>query len=228
MADSPNLPAPRPSPLGFTKKDLTDGRERYDWKRRYDKEATREIRFEAIYVGSVLALAVGFLIVIWCGRHGTSSCWLAHTCPVIGPDGNDTFTRYCFAWLGGMIGGILFTVKWLYHSVAKGSWHLERRLWRIFTPHISGALATMVVVLISSGIFPVLNARSVDSLKGTLGVSFLVGYFSDHAIAKLTELAETLFGRRMDVDAPDKASKNSIGSPPADASPSSTTGTTPS
>jgi hypothetical protein len=97
---------------------------------------------------------------------------------------------------------VLFTIKWLYHSVAKGGWHIERRLWRVFTPHVSGALACMVVVLISGGIFPVLNAHSVDSLGGVVGISFLVGYFSDHAIAKLTEVAETLFGRRMNADPP--------------------------
>jgi hypothetical protein len=102
--------------------------------------------------------------------------------------------KYGMAWLGGVFGGTLFAVKWLYHSVARQIWHLDRRLWRLFTPHISGGLAFVFVALISSGILRIFDRKAVDSLSLIFGVGFLVGYFSDSAIAKLTEIADTLFG----------------------------------
>jgi hypothetical protein len=85
-------------------------------------------------------------------------------------------------------------IKWLYHSVARGSWHLDRRLWRIFTPHISGGLSFFVLALISSGALRIFDRKATESFALVVGLGFLVGYFSDSAIAKLTELAETLFG----------------------------------
>jgi hypothetical protein len=102
--------------------------------------------------------------------------------------------HFGMAWLGGTLGGTLFDVKWLYHSVARQLWHLDRRLWRLFTPHISGGLAFAMVALIGSGLVRIFDSRAVNSLSSVVGISFLVGYFSDSAIAKLTEVAETLFG----------------------------------
>jgi hypothetical protein len=102
--------------------------------------------------------------------------------------------RFSVAWVGGTLGGTLFDLKWLYHSVAHGFWHLDRRLWRVFTPHISGGLAFAVVALVSSGIFRLFDSTAARSGSLILGLAFLVGYFSDTAIAKLSEIAETLFG----------------------------------
>jgi hypothetical protein len=105
-----------------------------------------------------------------------------------------TFALYCYAWLGGSLGGTLFDLKWLYHSVGKGLWHVERRLWRILIPHISGGHAFAVIVLISSGIFRIFDATTLSRAPVVVGIGFLVGYFSDSAIGKLNEIANTLFG----------------------------------
>ncbi len=102
--------------------------------------------------------------------------------------------KYGLAWLGGTLGGTLFDLKWLYHSIAKQWWHLDRRLWRFFTPHISGGLAFAMIALISSGLFRVFDATATKSCSVVVAVSFLVGYFSDSAIAKFTEIADILFG----------------------------------
>jgi hypothetical protein len=102
--------------------------------------------------------------------------------------------KYGFAWAAGTRGGVLFDLKWLYHTVARGLWHLDRRLWRIFTPHISGGLSFFVLALISSGALRIFDSKATNSPALIVGLGFLVGYFSDSAIAKLTEVAETLFG----------------------------------
>jgi hypothetical protein len=105
-----------------------------------------------------------------------------------------TITRYALAWLGGTLGGTLFSIKWLYHVVAKQLWHLDRRLWRLFTPHLSGGLAFAVFTMVSSGILSIFNTTATSSPSLIVGSSFLVGYFSDNATAKLHEVAVTLFG----------------------------------
>lgn len=64
----------------------------------------------------------------------------------------------------------------------------------MFTPHISGGLAFAVTALIASGVFRIFDLKAMDSHPGVVGLGFLVGYFSDSAIAKLYEVAETLFG----------------------------------
>jgi hypothetical protein len=106
----------------------------------------------------------------------------------------ESVARYGLAWIGGMLGGTLFAIKWLYHVVARELWNLDRRLWRLFTPHISGGLAFAVVALVSSGMMKIFDARAMHTPSVVVGMAFLVGYFSDNAVAKLTEIADTLFG----------------------------------
>ena len=107
-----------------------------------------------------------------------------------------TLFLYGLAWVAGMLGGTLFSIKWLYHSVAKQSWHLDRRLWRFFTPHISGGLAFIMIALISSGLFRVFDRRALESPPLVVGVAFLTGYFSDSAAAKFAEIGNMLFGQQ--------------------------------
>jgi hypothetical protein len=93
-----------------------------------------------------------------------------------------------------MLGGTLFAIMWLYHVVAREMWNLDRRLWRLFTPHISGGLVFAVIALISSGIMRIFDSRATSSHSVVVELAFLVGYFSDSAVAKLTEIADRLFG----------------------------------
>lgn len=171
----------------FGQADPTDGREEYDWRSRYsDPIARRGIRFEAIYLG-VLLFAFPILMGLF---------WLRYPQHLLRLDDQKyaLITKYMFAWFSGSLGGVLFDVKWLYHSVARGLWHQDRRLWRVFTPHISGGLAFFVLALVASGGLRIFDRAATDSLALVIGLGFLVGYFSDSAIAKLTEVAETLFG----------------------------------
>jgi hypothetical protein len=186
--------APEEPEPSFAPADLTDGRRPGDWMTRYkardsqnDGQAQSAIRFEAIYLACLLYVVPLALFIIW---HGYAQHWLR-----IDVRSYPLFKRYAYAWLGGLLGGTLFDIKWLYHSVAKDMWNLDRRLWRLFAPHLSAGLAFAVVGLISSGILQIFDQQAIGSPPVALTMGFLVGYFSDSATAKLTELAETLFGK---------------------------------
>ncbi len=171
----------------FGQADPTDGRAPYDWKSKYeDPAARREMWIEAIYLGLLLIAMPVLMTLLWLD-------WpkgLLH----LSDTKYQPLAKYAFAWTSGTLGGVLFDLKWLYHSVARGSWHVDRRFWRIFTPHISGGLSFFFLALVSSGALRIFDTKAADSHSLIVGLGFLVGYFSDSAIAKLTEIAETLFG----------------------------------
>ncbi len=171
----------------FGQADPTDNRELLDWRTKYsDPEAKRWILFEAIYISFLLFTLPVAMLVLWLGYPKN---WLHLSDQAYNP-----LLRYGLAWLAGVLGGTLFDTKWLYHSVARQVWHLDRRLWRFFVPHISGGLAFVVISLMASGLLRIFDSKAVESCPMIVGIGFLVGYFSDNAIAKLREVADTLFG----------------------------------
>ena len=170
----------------FAPVDLTDNRKAFDWKSKYPEEAKKQIRWECAYLLALLFLAPIALLLLWLGHP---RFWLG-----LSEAQYPTFAHYTYAWVGGTLGGTLFDLKWLYHSVAKGLWHLERRLWRMVIPHVSGGLAFAVVLLICSGLIKVFSVGELSRPPVVITMGFMVGYFSDSAIGKLTEVANTLFG----------------------------------
>jgi hypothetical protein len=200
----------------FGQADPTDRRDPYDWKSKYaDPAARKAMRFEALYLGSLLFCVPLVMLVCWLDYPTT----LLH----LSDQKYKPLLKYAFAWSSGTLGGVLFDIKWLYHTVARGLWHLDRRLWRIFTPHISGGLSFFVLALVSSGALRIFDSKATDSFALIVGLGFLVGYFSDSAIAKLTEVAETLFGttrakeKHEDPPVADDAGKGSTSNEPMDA-----------
>lgn len=178
---TPQEPVPDFAPF-----DIKDGRKLGEWKSKYSDDALKEIKYEAIYLvvllfGSPLMMLLLFL--------GFPKIWLGVDDVIY-----KSIVKYGLAWLGGTLGGTLFDLKWLYHSVARRIWHEDRRLWRLLTPHISGGLAFIVITLISSGLLRIFDNKAIESRSLVVGIAFLVGYFSDSAVAKLAEIAETLFG----------------------------------
>lgn len=181
MNDSTKIPE-------FAPPDHSDGgRKLGEWRSKYTEPgAQKGILCEAYYL-AVLLLGAPIALTL---------LWLEYPKYLFGISDQKykPILVYGIAWLSGLLGGTLFDVKWLYHSVAQQIWHLDRRLWRVFTPHISGGLAFAFIALISSGAFRIFDRNAVESLSLVVGVAFLVGYFSDSAVAKLTEIADTLFG----------------------------------
>ena len=101
------------------------------------------------------------------------------------------------AWIilffAGLLGGSLFGIKYLYKVVGRGRWHLDRLTWRIFSPWISGGLALAIGALMDAGIFGVASTDAKASSYFSVG--FIAGYFADSALAKMQEIANTIFGK---------------------------------
>jgi hypothetical protein len=145
-----------------------------------------QITSEGIYLAVLLLGCAAALILIWLG---TPRPWLG-----IGPPRYETFRIYAFAWVSGTLGGTLFAVKWLYHSLGKGSWNADRLAWRLFTPHLSGGFSFGLLALATSGIFEILNRQLLRSSPAVVGVGLLLGYFSDYTVARLYGVAVHLLG----------------------------------
>ena len=172
---------------GFAPNDLTDGRKQGEWKSRYDEGALKSICWEKKYliiifsIYIVLPLIFGILFNLFSEQTTISLV---------------NIKKYFFAWCGGTLGGVMFSAKWLIHTIAKNTWNQDRQLWRILTPHLSAALALVFIILINSEMLNITKAENLTIHK-CFGIGFLVGYFSDNAIGKLTELAQVVFGSGM-------------------------------
>jgi hypothetical protein len=174
--------AKKPS-VNFAPDDPTDGRAAGEWRSRYDAEAQKAIRFEAVILGILWLVVPLLLLAVACHRTAETAT----------PRNNSIYIGIV-ALSGGMFGGTTYSIKWLYHVTAKWAWNFDRRLWRLFSPILSSGLGFATVMLVGSGIFKIFDASFVESLKATFALAFLAGYFSDMAVAKMTEIASTLFG----------------------------------
>lgn len=165
----------------------TDGRKADEWQSRYPKEARKNIRNESIYVGGVFLFCLVGIFLTW---RGSLASWAATGCIDCSAS---TFNQFSYLFFAGLLGGSLFGIKYLYKVVARGRWHLDRRTWRIFSPWISGGLALAIGALMDAGIFGM--ASSEAKASSYFSVGFIAGYFADSALAKMQEIANTIFGK---------------------------------
>jgi hypothetical protein len=169
-----------PAPDAFAPANPTDNRALYDFKSRWPEDARRSQTAEGLYLGilGLVGLAGVFALLL-----GTQVVEVPRIVP-------------CIALVGftGLLGGAVFSVKWWYHSIARGIWHLDRRAWRIAVPWQGAMVAMFMHILFKSDLIGILNPAALDKIHNILAFGFVVGYFSDSAIAKLAEIAESLFG----------------------------------
>lgn len=164
----------------------TDGRPHLDWGSKYERDALVQIRLDAAYIAVLMAVAFAAIFLTW---NGTTYEVLVRECTACS---RVTFNKYTYYFLGGFLGGVLFGVKYLYKVVARGYWNMDRRLWRLYSPFLSGGLALVVGALIDSGVLGLTS--KVASGAACFSYGFITGYFADRAIDKMQEVAETLFG----------------------------------
>ena len=173
--------------------DYTDNRPPWDWPSKYPPEARKCINIEAGVLAAALVLLVicGGLALCFSGSFSNVSVPIssAANSAVMNVD-----ARIIAVFLCGNIGGTTFSIKWLIHSVAKGSWHQDRTYWRFFVPLIGGVYACVVLTLFDSGI---IGGHTPDPNRGmasTAALAFLIGYFSDGVSGLLTNIANAVFG----------------------------------
>lgn len=177
-----------------SKSDLFDGRERGDFKTRYTCAAWRQIAIEASYLLLVTIVFVVLIVLMlsaqMSGHRNGYDDFLTY---YLG-DAHSALFRYCFVAKFGVVGGALFSIKWLIHSTAKGFWSVDRILWRFFTPLTGGITAVGFAAVLQSGIISIFEPASFRSLQLSAAFGFLVGYFSDGVIGVLSNVANVLFG----------------------------------
>ena len=118
--------------------DPTDGRTIYQWESKYPEDAKQEIRLEAMFLFIILFVSLILLFLTW---EGWIYLWLP-----LPPDKVDTLRDYTYYALSGMLGGIIFGMKYFYRVVARGWWHQDRRYWRIMSPFIAMVIAVIIGV----------------------------------------------------------------------------------
>lgn len=177
--------------------DYTDHRRRGDWKTIYPPEAQKWIWIEAAYLAVLFLGTLGAVLYILhqlCAIPPATETGVAGGMRVDHQD-CPPFLAFLGALGAGTLGGCSFGIKWMYHSVAKQLWHEDRRLWRFLTPPLSGVVSLFMLFLVSSGLLQIFDKEFVRRPIAVIAFSFVVGYFSDKALAKMAELADTLFGR---------------------------------
>jgi hypothetical protein len=171
--------------------DYTDGRAPYDWQSKFPAEARQHIYCEA----RILAITLVVLICFTAIALVFSGVSYPVALPTLGPDtAANVDCRMIVLFLCGAVGGTTFSIKWLIHAVAKGSWHLDRQLWRLFVPLVGGVYACTVLTLLDSGM---ILGHAGDPSRGTASaasMAFLIGYFSDGVSGLLTNIANAVFG----------------------------------
>lgn len=171
--------------------DPTDGRARHQYKSEYPGCIRIQIGCESVYLLSLLIYS--FCGIIWILDYNFILLPFSLTFDTLsGP----LQQLLAFA-IAGLIGGAMFGLKYLYHVVGRGWWHQDRRIWRLFSPWLSAALAAILGILFESGIVGLAIATKdgqTNPFITFLGIGFITGYFADTALAKLQELAKVIFG----------------------------------
>jgi hypothetical protein len=171
--------------------DLTDDRPDGDFRTRYPLQCWIQICIELVYLIVILLTCLLGLLVAADSYSPTQPGIF-----IIGY--NSTVSNDVARWLAlsiaGMIGGAVFDLKWLYHSVAWKKWNHDRIIWRLIVPLNSAAVSLFFGLLLSSGLVPFVMRDTFENMFAILGGGFVFGYFSDSILAALQNFARRLFG----------------------------------
>ena len=175
---------PNKNTYSFGSSDPSDGRNKLEWESRYPEEALKIIRIEAITLATLLTATIILIFLVWCGAINNL---IQDCCENVNIS---LLKQYSYFALSGLLGGTIFSIKYLYHAVARGTWHIDRQLWRFLTPLMSLGVAFIVGALVHADLLGNPNPSAAASIS----IGFIAGYFSDNAIAKMYEIANVFFG----------------------------------
>ncbi len=151
----------------------------------FKKEQT-QIYFEFTYLVLALLSSCTLMLLIYFG-----------ILPLLSPQ-----KCYLYSALGGFLGGWTYDAKWFFRVTARGKsgkspwlWDPNKIYWRLLTPFISSVVGFAVYLSALTDVVPVLSITPLSG-KSAFTFSYIAGYFSDIAIGKLADTADSLFGKR--------------------------------
>ncbi len=175
---TPTEPGPKMST------DEWDGRKPFEWNSKYPKEARIEQYCEAAFLFALYILSLFMLFATWKG-------WICTWLSTSGPQAV-SLKKYLYFCAAGMLGGIIFGMKFFYRIVARGGWHQDRRFWRLKSPFIALVISMIIGTMIDSNVMT--TTKPING-AGIVWVGFLAGYFADDAVGKMAEVASVVFGK---------------------------------
>lgn len=173
--------------------DLSDNRKPGDWSSRYSWVAWIQIAVELLYLLFLLLICLALLFDAIVSSNLNSATEQVQS-SLMGISITVAIAKWIALAVSGMIGGIVFDLKWLYHSVAYHIWNRDRCLWRVSVPIISAMVSLFTGFLFASGLVPFLKDEPFDNIYTLLGCGFVFGYFSDNILAALQNFALRIFG----------------------------------
>lgn len=164
------------------------------WQSRFCAAAWWQISVELVYLVILLALGTFALLDVALAPASQADAQGAYVSTLLGLKIDPPALRWIALWVAGMLGGTVFALKWLYHSVAKGLWNQDRLLWRLIVPFNSATVSIFTGFLVSSGVVPFLKGEAFGTPLPNLAFGFIFGYFSDNILAALQNFAQKIFG----------------------------------
>lgn len=174
--------------------DLVDGRKIGDWDTRYGRSAWLQIVLELCYLVLIVAFGTTILIDTTIYSEPLASTGGVYQAKILDVALNQSSLKWISLWTAGLLGGAVFDLKWLYHSIAKGVWNRDRLLWRLIVPFNSATVSLFTGFLFASGTVPFMKNESFETPLTLLAFGFIFGYFSDNILAALQNFAQKIFG----------------------------------
>lgn len=152
-----------------------------DWKSFYPPDAWKQIRAEGIYLACVLSFAVVVSVILL--RINLAN--------------HEAVQRFLICALGGIAGSWIYSMKWYVRAITHHLWHHDLVVWRVTSPFMGIFLSVSAYAVLKAGLLGITLEQNpqADPKMYAYAVGFLVGLCSDVVMGKLTEVAETLFGR---------------------------------
>lgn len=176
-----------------------------DQETRFRGSARVQIVVEFSYLVIILFSVLAFLVLTfnWAlvpgpAEHLIERGWLERTFS------QPPMAMVAGLFLSGMAGGTAYTLKWLYHTVAKDIWFKDRLWWRLSIPWMGGLLGVFAIFIFSRTLGTRFDEAALDphNFFPACGLSFLVGIFADGTLASLEKLANKTLGTLNDIGGP--------------------------
>lgn len=142
-----------------------------------------------LYLVALLGLALYALVALWPNPCGTAvPSFFVWTFP---GDCEPAMVLYVFA--AGALGGLLHALRSFYWYVGNRELVRSWAALYLFLPFVGGTLSVVFYVVIRGGLFSGATIGDGVNSLGFAAVGALVGLFSEQAILKLKDVANTLF-----------------------------------